>query len=624
MADRRVPRAIWAVLATLLLSACSTGVPPSNKVFVVSPVPPPQQPRESSSSGPGSGPRPGLTEAQVAQGFMHAMATGDPDRVVPWIVPDRPARAQVQAWKSGRDVNVYHGEFQPQASTDDHGQKVVGIRLQLVGTLDDRRWVPESRQVNIQLRLRQVDGEWRVANPEKAPWLDDTNFKQRYGPADLFLVAADQRHLAPVQVFLPRPAAGTPQVVALRMRAEATVRTLLGEPEGLVRRTLSSAIPEGTRLRRIDYVDNLVSVDLSREFAGSSGGMGELRLGQVVWTLTRLIPTATVRLTVEGRPASAIGPDRFDAARPWRRTTPPLGDMFTGLWPQQPGGPSRLAFARNGELYTTELAPEARSAPLPYDAAGPKLAPTWAPRGNRLAFLLLGDGGERSLWFGSGDGSTARPSGVRGQLSAPSWLPDSSKLLVLRRQAGQVELLSVTPGVSQPSRLALAPLPGGLRPTVLRVSPDGAFVLAVGAGRQAKFGDGGLLFLGLLGPTGVVDWFPRPIAPGLGEVFSPVWVDTSTVAFIGKTGNKDDLGKLWIMDADGWDPTPLLNQDPTSENAIDIGDELTVDPTGNRFILVVQSEDGTSLWMVDRLGALRQLTSPGPNGFDSEPAFATR
>ncbi len=613
------------VIATLSLAACSTGVPPSNKVVVVSPVSAPQaqQPRES--SGPGSGPRPGLSEAQVAQGFMRAMATGDPDRALPWIVSDKSAHAQVGRWKSGGAVSVYHGEFQPQAAVDDRGQKVVGIRLQLVGALDDRRWVPDSRQVNIRLRLRQVNGEWRVANPDKAPWIDDTNFKQHYGPVDLFLVAADQQRLAPVQIFLPRPAPGTPQAAALQVRAQAALRWLLAEPEGRISRTLTSAIPEGTRLRRLDYVDNVVTVDLSREFAAPTAGLGALRLGQVVWTITRLIPTATVRLSVDGRPATTLGPDRFDASRAWRRTTPPLGDLFTGLWPHRAGSPSRLVFARNGELYTTELTPSARPTLLPYNATGQKLAPTWASRGNRLAFLLVGDSAERSLWIASGDGTAVDSTGVRGQLSAPSWLPDASRLLVMRQSGDRVELLGVTPGTQRASRLTLAPMPGGLHPTVLRVSPDGAFVLGVGAGKRAKFGDGGLLFLGLLSPGGVVDWFPRPIAPGLGEVFSPVWVDTSTIAFIGKTGNKDDLGKLWIMDPDGWDPTPLLNLDPTSENAVDIGDELTVDPTGNRFIFVVQSEDGTSLWMIDRLGAsLRQLTSPGGNGFDNEPSFATR
>jgi hypothetical protein len=609
--------------ATLSLAACSTGVPPSNQVVVVSPVPPAQQPRES--SGPGSGPRPGLSEAQVAQGFMRAMATGDPDRALPWIVPDRSAHAQVEGWKAGRDVSVYHGEFQPQAPIDDRGQKVVGIRLQLVGSLDARRWVPDSRQVDIRLRLRQVDGEWRVANPERAPWIDDTNFKQRYGPVDLFLVAADRLHLAPVQVFLPRPPAGTPQGAALRMRAEAAMRSLLAEPQGLVSRTLTTAIPRGTRLRRLDYADNQIRADLSSEFAAPTVGLGALRLGQVVWTLTRLIPTATVKLTVAGRPATALGPERFDADRGWRRTTPPLGDLFVGLWPNREGSPTRLAFARNGELYTTELTPGARPTLLPYNATGQKLAPTWASHGDRLAFLLLGDGAERSLWIGSGDGSSVRSMNVKGQLSPPSWLPDASRLLVMRRSGDKVELLGINPATRRASRLTLAPMPGGLRPTVLRVSPDGAFVLGVGGGKQAKFGDGGVLFLGLLSPAGVVDWFPRPVAPGLGEALSPVWVDSSTIAFIGKTSNKDDLGKLWIMDPDGWDPTPLLNLDPTSENTVDIGDELTVDPTGNRFIFVVQSEDGTSLWMIDRLGAsLRQLTSPGSNGFDNEPSFATR
>ncbi len=623
MVERRVPRSVWLAVVALLLTACSTGVPPSNKVFVVSPAPPAPQPEES--SGPGSGPRPGLSEAQVAQGYMRAMATGDPERVAPWVVADKSVQLQMHEWGSGQAVNVYNGEFQPQAPIDDHSEKVVGVRVQLAGVLEDRRWIPDSRQATLQLRLRQVDGEWRVANPERAPWIDDASFKQSYGPVELFLVAADRAHLAPVQAFLPRPPPGTQQQLALQARAEATLRALLAGPEGRLARTLTTAIPRGTRLLRLSYADSLATVDLSDEFASGAGGSGLLRVGQIVWTVTRLIPTASVRITVEGRPMSTIGPDRFNAAGVWRRASAPLSGLFSGLWPQLAGGPRRLAFTRNGELYTTDLAPGARPTLLPYNTTGQKLAPTWASEGNRLAFLLMGDGAERSLWIGSGDGGTVQPTGVHGQLAPPTWLPDASQLLLLRRNGGHVELLAVVPGTEGATKLELAPMPGGLQPTVLRVSPDGAFVLAVGAGPRARFGDGGLLFLGLLGPNGVVDWFPRPIAPGLGQAFSPVWVDTSTVAFIGRTGTKNDLGKLWLMDADGWDPTPLLNLDPTSENAIDIGDQLTVDPTGNQFIFVEQSEDGTALWVVDRLGVgLRQLTSPGSNSFDSDPGFATR
>ena len=624
MAERRAPRSIWLGAVALLLAACSTGVPPSNKVVVVSPVPPAPQPEQS--NGPGSGPRPGLSEAQVAQGFMRAMATADPDQVAPWVVADRNVQLQLQGWRSGQAVNVYNGEFQPQApSDDDHGQKVVAVRVQRAGMLMDRRWIPDSRQFALQVRLRQVAGEWRVANPDSAPWIDDASFKQSYGPVELFLVAADRAHLAQVQVFLPRMPSVRHQPLVLQARAQATVRALLAGAEGRMGRTLTTAIPPGTRLLRLAYADSLASIDLSGEFASDDGGSGLLRVGQLVWTVTRLIPTASVRITVQGRPVSAVGPDGFNAARVWRRTTPPLSGLFSSLWPHGAGGPRKLAFTRNGELFTTELASGARPALLPYNTTGQKLAPTWASQGNRLAFLLIGDGEERSLWIGSGDGRTVQPTGVRGQLSPPTWLPDASRLLVLRRDGAHVELLAATPGSQGAMRLELAPMPRGLQPTVLRVSPDGAFVLAVGAGSRAKFGDSGLLFLGLLGPQGVVDWFPRPIAAGLGEVYSPVWVDSSTVAFIGRTGNKDDLGKLWLMDAGGWDPTPLLNLDPASENAIDIGDQLSVDPTGNQFIFIEQSENGTALWVVDRLGVgLRQLTSPGGNGFDSDPSFATR
>jgi Sporulation and spore germination len=623
VADRRALRSLWLVAVTLLLTACSTGVPPSGKVVVVSPVPPAPQPEQA--NGPGSGPRPGLSEAQVAQGFMRAMSTGDPERAAPWVVPDRSTQLQLQEWRSGRAVNVYTNEFQPQASSDDHGQKLIEVRVQRSGMLTDRRWVPDSRQITLRLRLRQVEGEWRVANPDSAPWIDDASFEQTYGPVDLFMVAPDHVHLAQMRVFLARPPSVRQQPIALQARAEATVRALLAGPEGRVARTLTTAIPSETRLLHFSYADSLATIDLSREFGSGVGDSGLLRVGQLVWTVTRLIPTASVRITVEGRPAVAIGPDDFNASGTWRWSAPQLSTLFSNLWPHGPGDPKKLAFTRNGELFTTELLPGARPTLLPYNTTGQKLAPTWASQGNRLAFLLVGEGDGQSLWIGSGDGRTVQPTGIRGQLSPPTWLPDASRLLVLRRIGTRVELLSVTPGVQGAQRLQLARMPGGLQPTVLRISPDGAFVLAVGSSSRAKFGDSGVLFLGLLAPQGVVDWFPRPIAAGLGDVYSPIWVDSATVAFIGRTGTKDDLGKLWLMDADGWDPTPLLNLDPASENAIDIGDQLTVDPTGNQFVFIEQSEEGTSLWVVDRLGVgLRQLTWPGVNSFDSDPSFATR
>jgi len=108
-------------------------------------------------------------------------------------------------------------------------------------------------------------------------------------------------------------------------------------------------------------------------------------------------------------------------------------------------------------------------------------------------------------------------------------------------------------------------------------------------------------------------------------VFSPVWVDAVTVAFIAETDNKDDIGRLWVMKRDGWDPTPVLNADPEATTVVDIGRQLTVDPSGSSFIFTVPSQSGASLWMVDRQGiSPHPLTLPTAKEFDSDPSFASR
>jgi hypothetical protein len=176
--------------------------------------------------------------------------------------------------------------------------------------------------------------------------------------------------------------------------------------------------------------------------------------------------------------------------------------------------------------------------------------------------------------------------------------------------------------------LQFAPLPAGLELASVAVSPDGTSVLAVAdrPGRRIEEAEpvpGGRLYLGRLGPDGITRWSPRQLAPGLGRVFSPIWVDPVTAAFVAETDNKDDLGKLWTMKSDGWDPTAVLND---TEVAIgDIGNRLAVDPTGRVFVITVRSGDGASLWTVDRRDRnVQTLTSPDPSDFDIDPNFASR
>ncbi len=155
--------------------------------------------------------------------------------------------------------------------------------------------------------------------------------------------------------------------------------------------------------------------------------------------------------------------------------------------------------------------------------------------------------------------------------------------------------------------------PPDLQLASIAVSPDGAFVLAVAdrAGRPVEEAEpvpGGQLFLGQFGPDGIIGWSERPIAPGLGRVFSPVWVDPVTVAFIAETSNKDDLGKLWTIRSDGWDPTAVFNDSDLPIG--DIGNHLTVDPDGSSFVVTARTTSGASLWMVNRQEKSVELPHP--------------
>jgi hypothetical protein len=623
VASRRTRLArLAAGLAALALASCTAGVPRTGEVVTVSPMQPPQLAADAGSIEEGAGPAAGLSDTQVAQGFMSAMNTVKPETIQRWVMPK--ATEQVLAWSARTSVNVYHS-FQPDPPVVQGGKRIVPVRLDMVGRLErGREWTPRSDEDIVRLELQKSGAEWRVANPGKELWVRDIDFKKLFTPVEMFLVPAGGaagRRLAPVPVFVRRAPPGTPTTEVLQARARDAVVCLLDGPDGRYVH-LTSAIPLNTKLRSLVYDGGIVTVDLSSRFTDTStGGSGELRVGQLVWTINRLIQTAQVRILVEGKQLGSIGLDSFQGSGHWQKNQQRIAD----LWPQRSSeaDADRVLFARAGEIYTIPPQPNQAPEVIGYNAPSPKAAPTWSPDHRWIAFLST-SGQDQGLWLAQ-PGADAFPTSLLGRLSPPSWSADSSRVYVLNRTHSETQLVEVTRRTLGVVALELPTLPGGMRPTSLAVSPDGAWVLAVAGHGDPQPGDGGQLFLGRFGPEGVLGWYTRPIAPGLGSVYSPVWVDAVTVAFIAETDNKDDIGRLGVMKRDGWDPTPILNADPEGTTVVDIGRQLTVDPAGSSFIFTVSSPTGASLWMVDRQGiSPSPLTLPNAREFDTDPSFASR
>jgi hypothetical protein len=614
-----------AVLVALLgLAACTAGVPQTGEVVSVSPVTTAApQPDADTPSGQG-GPPSGQSEVEVATGYMNAMNTGDVMKIQRWVMPE--SQDLVARWPRPTTTVKVYSIFEPgPPSVRGDGRRVVPVKVKLVGQLrNGRDWYPASGDDVLTLELASDGPDLRVANPGGSIWMRDLNFSRLYASAELYLVpdlAHPSPQLAPVPIFVRRDADGNPEVPEPGVRQ--ALELLLAGPRGRYA-NLQSAIPKGTQLNGIRYANGVATVDLTAEFAKAAGS-GALRVGQVVWTVNRLLPTASVRILVEGRPARTVGDDQFNTMRYWRRRDVPLAAM----WPQRSRErlDDSVLFVRRGEIY--KVTPESGQSPelQAFTARGAKSAPTWSPDGRSMAFLA-GTGTDRRLWVRQPAGQAFQVEGVSGRLSPPSWSPDSKRLYLIQKTEAGPRLLEVNRSTLNVRRLDLPPMPLGLQASSIVVSPDGAFVLAVGDRPGRKLEDaepvpGGQLFLGQFGLNGVTGWSERTIAPGLGRIFSPVWVDPVTVAFIAETTNKDDPGKLWTMRSDGWDPMAVLNE--TNVPVGDIGNHLTVDPTGQSFVVPARSSNGISLWMINRQEKRADnLTFPGPNTFDSDPSFASR
>ena len=619
----RLLRPTVALAVLLGLAACTAGVPQTGEVVTYSPVTsaaPPVDPETPQDVG---GPFPGQSESDVAVGYMNAMNSGEVSRIQRWVMPGAD-REQVAAWsKETTTVQVY-SVFDPGYPYDDDGKRIVPIRVKLVGQLrGGRDWYPATGDHMLKIEVGRDGADARVANPGLVMWMRDVNFSMLYTPAEVYMTPDRNDptpQVAPVPVFVPKGAEGDPDAPEIRVRR--ALELLLAGPRDRYA-NLETAIPPGTKVRGFQYAKDVATVNLSRRFTQPDGS-GQLRVGQVVWTVNRLLPNASVRLLVERHAVKTVGDDLFPTMRRLRRKDP----LLAAMWPQrsQEHGGDSILFVRRGEIFT--IAPEPGQQPKLVDvtAQSPKSAPTWSPDHRYMAFLS-GSGRTQNLWVRQPSGAADKVEGLSGRLSAPSWSPDSKRIYVVSRSDAGSRLEEVNRDTLGVRTLELPPLPAGLQLASVAVSPDGAFVLAVAdrPSRPVEDADpvpGGQLFLGQFGPDGIVDWSGRPIAPGLGRVFSPVWVDPVTVAFIAETSNKDDLGKLWTIKSDGWDPTAVFNDSDIPIG--DIGNHLAVDPAGRSFVVTARTTNGSSLWMVNRLRkSVDYLTLPTANAFDGDPSFAS-
>jgi len=112
--------------------------------------------------------------------------------------------------------------------------------------------------------------------------------------------------------------------------ARASVEALLAGPDAAATSGgLTTTIPRGTRLLDLAVRGSVATVDLAGTFATGGGSLSmQLRVAQVVNTLTQFSGISTVAFRIDGRPVAAIGGEGIGV-------DPPVGPAdFEGVTPQ--------------------------------------------------------------------------------------------------------------------------------------------------------------------------------------------------------------------------------------------------------------------------------------------------
>jgi germination protein M len=134
----------------------------------------------------------------------------------------------------------------------------------------------------------------------------------------------------------------------------AAMKALLAGPtaDESADRRITSAIPAGSRLLGLSIDNGIATVDLSREFESGGGSASVLiRLGQVVYTLTRFPTIQSVLFEIEGKPVTVFSSEGIVLDVPVTRAT--YDDLLPAIFVYRPaygasiGNPARITGSAN-------------------------------------------------------------------------------------------------------------------------------------------------------------------------------------------------------------------------------------------------------------------------------------
>jgi len=127
--------------------------------------------------------------------------------------------------------------------------------------------------------------------------------------------------------------------------ATAAINALIASPTRAERKSgLRTAVPPGTRLLGISIKNGVATIDFTSEYQSGGGSLSmQMRLGQVVYTLTQFPTVKAVRFQLDGAPVNVFSGEGIILDHPVGRSDyadlAPTSPPVTGTWQLLPASP---------------------------------------------------------------------------------------------------------------------------------------------------------------------------------------------------------------------------------------------------------------------------------------------
>ncbi|MFC5677768.1 LpqB family beta-propeller domain-containing protein [Aeromicrobium endophyticum] len=566
-------RAVGVVVVALVLSACA-GIPSSGPVTKVAAA---DDLGQSAVRYTPARPLAGASPEQIVRGYLDAMlAFPASSRTAASFLTPQAARG----WKPATQVRIYsQPEVAGVQAAPDGGSAAgsdgsVTVRL---GFTDDARLDRQGRYTGVEApgsityTLEQVDGQWRIADPQDGLLVNQKFFTDYFRSFDLYFFDRPGRRLVPDPVYL---------VVGDQLATTLTA-SLAGGPAADAQTATRTFMPARTALRPSVPVSSqgVADVEFTDDFSDLSTSSQDRLSAQLVWTL-RQVPGVQAVQVVGGSTALTAGGDEVQPVQAWGGFGPSTArdrayavvddrvveaddgevEPVSGAWGQDARGAERIAVAQSG-----------------------------------IAGVLPGGDAVRLT---SRQGKQART--IRGDgFVGPDW--DSDDLLwLVDRPSGQVRVR-----VAEDDDVTVVPAPGlaGLGITDFKLSPDGARYAVSTRGQ-----DGRALYVGRV-VRDATDRIaslqdPARVATTARSPRSASWASTTELAFL---GDSEVGAQIYQVTIDGSETTSQVSR--SGSLLPDVGaDTLAIGQ--DRSPLLYVTDRRRRLWFLPPGGSWRLLDTP--------------